>query len=94
MKRFFEKIKAIATWVAVDGLLHLLVCYAIMLALTPVVGLWWAIAATASAAVAKEVFDALCGRNTWSQMVHDLICDGAGILMADVTIFVWWLCNL
>lgn len=89
-----EKIKKIISWVAVDGLLHLLVCYAMMLALTPVVGLWWAVAATASVAVAKEVFDALCGRNTWSQMSHDFICDGVGLLLAGCTLFVWWLSNL
>lgn len=89
-----EKIKAILIWIATDGLLHILVCYAIMLALTPVVGLWWAIAATASAAVAKKVFDALCGRNTWSQMAHDFICDGVGLLLAGCTLFVWWLSNL
>jgi hypothetical protein len=89
------KIKEILNWVAVDGLLHLLVCFAMMLALTPVVvEIWWAIAATASVAVAKEVFDALCGRNTWSQMAHDFICDGVGLLLAACTVFVWWVCNL
>ena len=94
MKRFFEKVKEIAMWVAMDGLAHLQMCYAIMLTCEPVVGIWWAKAITSSLAVGKEVVDALRGKNTWEQVRHDLICDGAGILMADVTIFVWWLCNL
>ena len=89
-----KKLKEILNWVAVDGLLHLLVCYAMMLALTPVVGVWWATAATVTVAVFKEVFDALCGRNTWSQMVHDFICDGVGLLLAGCALFVWWLSNL
>lgn len=94
MKRFFEKIKAIANWIAVDGLLHIETCYAMMLTLQPMVDIWWAKAITATCAIGKEVVDVLRGKNTWEQARHDLICDGAGILMADVTIFVWWLSNL
>ena len=92
MKRFFEKLKDIAKWVATDGLLHFLVCYAMMLTFEPMVGIWWAKAITATFAIGKEVIDALRGKNNTQQVVHDLICDGAGILIADCTIFVWWLC--
>lgn len=88
------KIKQILKWIAVDGLLHIETCYAMMLTLQPMVDIWWAKAITATCAIGKEVVDALRGKNTWEQVRHDLICDGAGILMADVTIFVWWLCNL
>lgn len=89
-----EKLKEIIKWIAVDGLLHFLACYAIMLTCEPVVGIWWAKAITATLAIGKEVVDALRYKNTWKQMSHDLICDGVGILMADVTIFVWWLCGM
>lgn len=89
-----EKLKEIIKWIAVDGLLHFLARYAIMLTCEPVVGIWWAKAITATFAIGKEVYDALRGTNNAKQMVHDFICDGAGILMADVAIFGWWLCGM
>ena len=89
-----QKLKEIIKWIAVDGLLHFLVCYAIMLAFMPMVGIWWTTAITLSTAMGKEVIDALRGKNNKTQVIHDLTCDGARILLADVTIFVWWLCNL
>lgn len=89
-----EKLKEIIKWIAVDGLLHFLACYAIMLTCEPVVGIWWAKAITATFAIGKEVYDALRGTNNAKQMVHDFICDGAGILMANVAIFGWWLCGM
>lgn len=87
------KIKEILKWIAIDGLLHILMCYSIMLTFEPVVGIWWAKAITATCAIGKEVVDVLRGKNTWEQVRHDLICDAAGILLADLSIFVWWLCN-
>ena len=89
-----EKIKNILRWIAVDGLLHLLACYAIMLTFEPVVGIWWAKAITITLAIGKEVVDALRYKNTWKLMCHDFICDAVGILLADTTIFIWWLCNI
>lgn len=88
------KIKDILKWIATDGLLHIETCYAMMLTFEPIVGIWWTKAITATCAIGKEVVDALRGKNTWEQVRHDLICDGAGILLADLSIFVWWLCNL
>ena len=89
-----EKLKEIIKWIAVDGLLHFLACYAIMLTCEPVIGIWWTTAITLSTAMGKEVIDALRGKNNKTQVIHDLICDGFGILMSDVTFFIWWLCNL
>ena len=88
------KVKEIIKWIANDGLLHIQTCYAMMLTLQPMVDIWWAKGITATCAIGKEVVDALRGKNTWEQVRHDLICDGIGILMSDVTFFVWWLCNL
>ena len=88
------KVKNIIEWIAVDGLLHFLACYACMLTFEPIVGIWWAKAITTTLAIGKEVVDALRYKNTWEQMRHDFICDVAGILMANVTIFVWWLCGM
>lgn len=88
------KIKRLLNWIATDGLLHIQTCYALMLTFQPMVGIWWAKGITASCAIGKEVVDALRGKNTWEQVRHDLICDAIGILMSDVTFFIWWLCNL
>ena len=88
------KIKKLLNWIATDGLLHIQTCYAMMLTLQPMVDIWWAKGITATCAIGKEVVDALRGKNTWEQVRHDLICDGIGILMSDVTIFVWWLCRM
>ena len=89
-----EKIKNVIKWIATDGLLHILACYAIMLTFEPMVGIWWAKAITAACAISKEVVDALRYKITWAQMSHDLICDGVGVLLADAAIFGWWLCGM
>ena len=89
-----EKLRNIMKWVGVDGLLHFLACYACMLTFMPMVGLWWAEASTLALAIGKEVYDALRGANNKEQMLHDFVCDAAGLAAATCTIFVWWLCNL
>lgn len=89
-----EKLKAIIKWIAVDELLHFLVCYAIMLAFMPMVGIWWTTAITLSTAIGKEVIDVLRAKNNKEQVIHDLVCDGLGMATAYLTIFLWWLCNL
>ena len=88
------KLKEIIKWIATDGLLHIQSCYSINLACVPVVGYWWAKGITAAFAIGKEVVDVLRGKNNWEQVSHDLICDAAGMLMTDLTVLVWWLCNL
>ena len=84
-----EKIKKVILWVGTDGLLHFLVCYAMMLALTPVIG-WWALIPTIVAALAKEGYDYHCKKsNNLEQVVHDLICDAVGIASAYATMAIW-----
>ena len=84
-----EKLKNIIKWIGTDGLLHFLVCYAMMLALTPIIG-WWALIPTAIVAAAKEGYDFHIRKsNNKQQVVHDLICDLAGIVAAYVTMLVW-----
>ena len=85
-----EKLKTICRWVGVDGLLHFLVCYAGVLAFSPVVGVWPALLIVAFAAVAKEAMDYFIEQdNDRAAVSHDLICDGVGILSAIVTITMW-----
>ena len=85
-----RKLKTICSWVGVDGLLHFLVCYGMMLAFTPVVGVWWAIFSVAVAALVKEAMDFFIQQdNDRNAVLHDLICDGAAVLAALITMAIW-----
>lgn len=82
--------KKLLKWIGYDGLLHFLVCYAMLLTFTPIVGLWWALATVCVASVGKEAWDYFVEKdNNKEQVIHDLICDGVGILCSLVTILIW-----
>lgn len=82
-----ETIKKMLKWVGIDGLLHFLVCYAMMLTFAPMIGLAWAVLATTGVAVLKEVWDFCIQKdNDISQVMHDLLCDVVGIVMAIVAL--------
>lgn len=84
-----EKIKNAIRWIGTDGLLHFLICYAMVLALSPIIG-WWAILPTTILAAAKEGWDYFIQKdNDKPQVIHDLICDGAGIVLAYITMLLW-----
>lgn len=84
-----ELIKKIFRWIAVDGLLHFLVCYAMILSLSPLIG-FYALIPTIVVALAKEGYDYHCKKsNNKEQVVHDLICDAAGIAAAYATMAIW-----
>lgn len=90
-----NKLKQLWRWVADDGLLHFLVCYAMMLALTPIIGIWWTLLTTTLIALAKEAWDYFYQKdNNKEQVIHDLICDASGMLGAVVTMVLWWVYNL
>lgn len=85
-----EKLKMICKWVGVDGLLYFLVCYAMMLAFTPVVGVWWAMFSVAVASLVKEAMGFFIQQdNDRNAVLHDLICDGAAVLAALITMAIW-----
>ena len=87
-----EKIKEIQSWVGVDGLLHLLVCWLVVLVVTPIRGIWLAVVAAAILSVGKEIWDMFIQKdNSKEQAIHDLICDGAGVLAGLMTIVLWWI---
>lgn len=91
MRNFINKI---SKWVGTDGLLHFLVCYALMLTLTPVIGIWWTILATAIVTLSKEAWDYFYQKdNDKNAVLHDIICDACGIILAVLTMLVWWACN-
>lgn len=84
-----EKLKNIIKWIATDGLLHFLVCYAMMVSLTPLIG-FYALIPTTIVAAAKEAYDFHIRKtNNLEQVAHDLICDLAGIVAAYATMLVW-----
>lgn len=79
------KIKELMKWVGTDGLLHFLVCYAMMLTLAPIVGIAWSVLATTSMAVFKEVWDFCIQKdNNLEQVLHDAIFDIIGMVAALV----------
>lgn len=83
-----EKIKNAIKWIAADGLLHFLMCYAMTLALTPIIG-FYALIPT-GAALGKEGYDYHVKKsNTREQVIHDLVCDLAGIVAAYATMLIW-----
>jgi hypothetical protein len=85
-----ELINKITKWVGTDGLLHFLVCYAMMLTLTPCIGLWWAMLATIIVAFSKEAWDYFKEKdNNKEQVLHDLICNGVGIVTAIIVWFIY-----
>ena len=94
-----EKIKKFINWIAIDGLLHILVCYASILAVTPMaVSLGKGVVAGTIVAMAlsliKEGYDILVKRCSLENVWHDLLCDAIGLTCGYLTIFVWWLCSL
>lgn len=85
-----SKLKSIIKWVGTDGLLHFLVCYAMTLALTPIIGIWWTLLTTTLIALAKEAWDYFYQKdNNKEQVIHDLILDASGILFALITMLIW-----
>jgi hypothetical protein len=82
-----ELINKITKWVGTDGLLHFLVCYALMLTLSPILGMAWAVLTTTNIAILKEVIDFCIQKdNDISQVMHDLLCDVVGIVVAIVAL--------
>lgn len=85
MRNFINKI---TKWVAVDGLLHFLVCYSIVLTFAPF-GICMAIAIAVVASLGKEVVDYFIQKdNNAQQVLHDIICDIMGIIMALVWTYI------
>ena len=68
-------------WIATDGLLHILVCAVISLAVLNLTGIvWLAMMTGVIPALAKEYYDVFVEKdNNLSQALHDLICDGIGL---------------
>lgn len=85
-----ERLKKLIKLVATDGLLHILVCYAMMLALTPMIGMWLAMIASVIASAIKEAYDYYIQKdNNREQVIHDAVCDVVGMALAAATVMIW-----
>ena len=97
--KVIETIKKFCAWVAIDGLLHALVCYGIMLAVYPMfesheAGILWSFATACAASMGKEIYDVFRTQCTPEHCWHDLLCDAIGMGCGSLTWFVWWICKL
>ena len=86
-------IKAFSAWVGIDGLLHALVNYSIMLAVYPIFSepCSGMVAAFLVSIVASLVYDIFGDSCTVQQAWHDLLCDALGMSCAVLTWVLWWL---
>lgn len=90
MKGLLNMLKWAYNWVGTDGLLHFLVCYALMLTFQPIVGIGWALVITVIPSLTKEAWDYYVEKdNTSLQVKHDLVCDWFGIGIALMVITLW-----
>ena len=78
--------KRIIDWIAYDGLLHILVCAVVSLAMLNLTGiLWLSMIAGIIPALAKEYYDVFVQKdNNPAQAFHDLICDGIGLAITYI----------
>lgn len=76
--------KKIGAWVGVDGLLHLLASGFIALAIFAISSSFvLSICIAFVAGLMKELWDIFIQKdNTWSQSLHDFICNLIGIIIA------------
>ena len=93
LKKFYNNVAGIVSaaykWIATDGLLHILVCYSLMLTLEPMIGKDWAWGITTLVAIGKEVYDLWKKKNNLKQALHDLVCDYGGIGMSYIAMWMW-----
>jgi hypothetical protein len=83
MKRLFS-------WIATDGLLHIVVSMAIMLCLQPLVGTLLSVCITLAIGLLKEFYDGVVQKdNNGEQVMHDVVCDVVGIVIAIIIVIIW-----
>lgn len=84
-----NKIKSWLNWIGVDGLLHFLCCFTLMILIAPI-GIWWAAGTTVLASISKEFYDYFIQKdNNIKQVLHDFIFDAVGLLLALLWILIF-----
>ena len=82
--------KKIYQWIATDGLLHILISMAIMLCLQPLVGTILSVCVAVLLGAGKEIYDGVIQKdNNGEQILHDVVCDVVGIILAIIVVSVW-----
>ena len=76
-------LKKLWNWIGTDGLLHIETSALIVLACPKSFGVWaYVIAIVAD--LMKEIYDLARGKNNTPQVMHDLVCDAIGLVIAMV----------
>lgn len=93
VKKFnMNKLKQLYKWIANDGLLHILICIVLMLSLQPIIGYLLSAIITFFFSSYKEYYDSEIQKdNNKKQVIHDLICDIIGVIIASLIILLWQL---
>lgn len=82
--------KKLFSWIATDGLLHIVVSMAIMLCLQPLVGTLISVCITLTIGLLKEFYDGVVQKdNNGEQVMHDVVCDVVGIVMGLIVVSIW-----
>lgn len=78
-------------WLRTDGLLHLVISALIVVLFASFCPVWAAVLVAVALGAAKEVYDRVSGKGTaeW----HDVICDGAGIVLGVLICVLWIVCK-
>lgn len=84
VRNCYQKVKE---WVGVDGLLHFLCCYCITITFG-LINWWIGVITSAAAGVSKEMYDYFIKKSSASNIHHDLICDGVGILLSEMILML------
>lgn len=82
--------KKLFSWIATDGLLHIVVSMAIMLCLQPLVGTLLSVCITLIIGLFKEFYDGVVQKdNNGEQVMHDVVCDVVGIVIGLIVVSIW-----
>lgn len=87
MKNILELIKGLYNWLNTDGLLHISITSMIITFSFPLIR-WWSLGLAVILGLAKEAYDILVKKSDPKLSIHDLICDGIGIVMTAILILV------
>lgn len=87
MKKIMELIKGLYNWLNTDGLLHISFTSMIITFSFPFIR-WWSVGLAVLVGLAKEAYDILVKKSDPKLSIHDLICDGIGIVMTAILILV------
>ena len=87
MKKILDFIKKGWAWIATDGLLHFAFSALLILIAFPIIK-WWSLLFALLVGVLKQVYEITVKKSDPKLAIHDLLCDGIGIVMAVIILLV------